>query len=357
MDETGTDCRTSGGGRRGVVSIKEVAEIAGVSIATVSRCLNSPDKVTERTRLKVQSAIDETGYSPNPLAQNFRRGRTNLVLVVVPSVGDPFFDAIMHGIQSVASAEGYSVIIEETSMQSPTVGADGTDVVAKQADGVILLCNAAASEPGILRSASRRSLPVIVGFEATSEQLSGYASVHIDNAAAASDATRHLIDLGHERIAMLSGTEQLGLTIDRESGYRAAMSSAGLGVADGWVIDGGLSIDGARSATRRLLQHRQRPSAIFCAADEMAFGCLHEIKQHGLSVPEDISIVGFDDMRYAAIADPPLTTVSQPTKQIGQRAMQMVLHEINGGTSSTPRSEVLPYQLVIRASSGPVRDR
>ena len=349
-------CAGSGdgnGGRRAVVSIKEVAKIAGVSIATVSRCINSPEKVTESTRLRVQRAIDDTGYAPNALARNFRRGRTNIILVVMPSVGDPFFAAIMRGIHAAATSAGYSVVIEETNMRPTTTEKHGVKYVASQADGVILLCNVAAEELGILNSANRNDLPIVVGFEATSQQLVDYPGVHIDNAAAAAEATRHLIELGHERIAIVSGTEQLGLTIDRESGFRSAMAAAELEVDTGWVVDGGLTIEGARRATEQLLLHPRRPTAVFCASDEMAIGCLHQIKAAGLRVPDDMSVIGFDDIRYAEVTDPPLTTIRQPSELIGRRAIECLCRVIEGNSNEDSPSETIPHELVIRKSTAP----
>ncbi len=356
MSQPGGESRITNGGSRDVVSIREVAHLAGVSIATVSRCINSPEKVTERTRLKVQQAIDDTGYLPNALARNFRRGRTNIVLVAVPSIGEPFFASIMRGVNDCAAASGYSVIIEEVHMQPADSEKDGVAFVARQADGVVLLCNIPSQELGILRSANQKRLPIIVGFEATSPTLADCSSVHVDNANAAKAATEHLIELGHRRIAMISGTEQLGLTIDRESGYREAMSAADLPVADGWVVDGCLSIGGAQGATQRLLSHPHPPTAIFAASDEMAFGCLHEIKAAGMRVPDDMSVVGFDDIRYAAVADPPLTTIRQPTEQIGARAMQLLFAEIDGKSDAGAVSEVLPFELIVRSSTAPPRD-
>ena len=332
------------------VSIKDVAKIAGVSTATVSRCLNDPERVKENTRIKVQDAILKTGYSPNTLAQSFRRGKTHVIMVVLPSVGDPFFTGVMLGIRSVAAGRGYSLLINETQFNTMTEDEVGAMVVSRQADGIVLLASMSPFGTRVLSAKSGRSLPIVVGCEAISADLTAYPSVHIDNVAAAREATNYLISLGHRRIAFIYGLEQSLLTKDREDGYRAAMQMAGLEIENGWVAEGRLSIKGSIEATRSLLSHHKRPTAVFCANDEMAMGCMHEIKSAGFRIPEDISIIGFDDIRYAEIMDPPLTTIYQPAAEIGERVMYRLLHEIEEGRSVGAEPEIVPHRLIIRRS-------
>ena len=328
--------------------------MAGVSIATVSRCINNPEKVTEKTRLKVQKAILETGYSPNTLAQSFRRGRTNLVMVVLPSIGDPFFTDVMRGIRTASKAKGYSVVIEETQFNTMTADEIGAMLVSKQTDGIILLASMSPFGTEILSAKSRRRLPIVIGCETISPELAEFPSVHIDNVAAAKEATNYLISQGHRRIAMIYGQASSLLTKDREYGYRAAMKQARLTIEEGWVVEGELSIEGAIRATRKLLNHQHRPTAIFCANDEMAIGCLHAVKSAGLRVPDDISVMGFDDIRYAEVADPPLTTIGQPAEEIGERVMYRLCREIEDGRNGETTPEIVPHELIVRQSvAGP----
>ena len=328
--------------------------MAGVSIATVSRCINNPEKVTEKTRLKVQKAILETGYSPNTLAQSFRRGRTNLVMVVLPSIGDPFFTDVMRGIRTAAKAKGYSVVIEETQFNTMTADEIGAMLVSKQTDGIILLASMSPFGTEILSAKSRRRLPIVIGCETISPELAEFPSVHIDNVAAAKEATNYLISQGHRRIAMIYGQASSLLTKDREYGYRAAMKQARLTIEEGWVVEGELSIEGAIRATRKLLNHQHRPTAIFCANDEMAIGCLHAVKSAGLRVPDDISVMGFDDIRYAEVTDPPLTTIGQPAEEIGERVMYRLCREIEDGRNGETKPEIVPHELIVRQSvAGP----
>ena len=332
-------------------SIKDVAEIAGVSIATVSRCINNPSQVKERTRIKVQQAVIATGYSPNTIAQSFRRGRTNIIMVVVPSVGDPFFTDVMRGIRSVVAKHNYSIIITETNFNTITAEEVGAMMVSRQADGFILLASIFPFGNEVLARAEKRSQPlVVIGCETISASLADVPSVHIDNVAAAQEATNFLISLGHNKIAFMSGHKTSLLTKDREFGYRAAMHKAELTIKNDWVVEGNLSIEGAGKACRHLLKHPDRPTAIFCANDEMAIGCIHEVKNQGLSVPQDISVMGFDDIRYASVMEPALTTIAQPARQIGERVAIRLFKAIKTGNQPNNQPVILPHKLIIRES-------
>lgn len=334
-------------------SIKEVAKLAGVSIATVSRCVNNPELVSEKTRLKVQAAVSRTNYSPNTLAQSFRRGRTNIVMVVLPSVGDPFFTTVMRGIHTAAKSKGYSIIIEETQFNTMTADEIGALVVSKQTDGIVLLASLSPFGTEVLSAKSHRALPIVIGCETMSPDLAGFSSVHIDNVAAAKEATNYLISMGHRRIAMICGETSSLLTKDREAGYRVAMNQAKLPIEEGWVVGGELTLAGAIRATRGLLNHAHEPTAVFCANDEMAIGCLHAIKSAGLRVPQDVSVMGFDDIRYAEVTDPPLTTISQPAEEIGERVMYRLCREIEQGERGAGKPEIVPHKLIIRQSVAP----
>lgn len=336
------------------VSITEVAKIAGVSIATVSRCINDPERVREKTREKVQKVIKETGFSVNTLAQNFRRGRTNMIMVVLPSVGDPFFTDVMRGLRSAAAEQGYSLIINENQFSSMSEDEIGAMMVSRQVDGIILLASMSPFGNDVISSQSNRRLPIVVGCEAITESLKDLPSVHIDNIAAAKEATEYLISLGHSKIAFMAGEETSLLTKDRERGYRDAMEEAGIEIEDGWVTSGDLTVVGARTATKQFISLDKRPTAIFCANDEMAIGTLHELKAAGLEIPQDISVMGFDNTRYAEVMDPPLTTIDQPAEEIGVRTLHRMIKAIESNVEDNTKPEIIPHKLIIRNSVGKV---
>ncbi|WP_347330058.1 LacI family DNA-binding transcriptional regulator [Marinimicrobium locisalis] len=334
------------------MSIKDVAKIAGVSISTVSRCLNSPENVKDKTLAAVQSAIEQTGYAPNALARNFRRGKTGLVMVVLQSVGLPFWEGVMRGINGVAREEGYSILIRETASSLPELDDYLKMVMSKEADGIIILASPSPFSSASAYSTQDRRTPIVLGCENVTDELAHIPSVRVDNRQAANEATRYLLQLGHERIGFITGSRGSLLTRDRERGYWDAMKTSPLGQHRDWVVNGDQSIEGARRATRKLLSLAERPSAIFCANDEMAMACIYEIKRSGLSVPEDVSVLGFDDIRYAAIMDPPLTTVVQPTEEIGERTMRRLLNAIEGrDIGEAP--EIVEHRLIVRESTAP----
>lgn len=337
------------------VTMKQVAKVAGVSVATVSRSINYPEQVREATRLKVERVIADTRYTPNSLARSFRRGRTHIVMVVLPSVGDPFFSDVMLGIRTASRERGYAAIIGETQFNTMTEDEIGAMLVSRQADGIILLACMSPFGTKVLSSKSREALPIVIGCETIAPELVGFPSVHVDNVAAAAEAVDYLILRGHRRIACIYGRRDTLLTKDREFGYREVMKRADLPIEKGWVVEGRLTLEGAIRATRELLNHRHRPSAIFCANDEMAAGCYHAVKTAGLRIPDDISVMGFDDVRYAAVMDPPLTTIRQPAEEIGRRVMYRLCREIEDGRGPGSRAtEIVPHKLIIRQSvSGP----
>ncbi len=334
-------------------SIKDVARLAGVSIATVSRYLNNPEQVRDKTARKVAQAIADTGYSPNRLAQNFRNGRTKQIMVAVPSIGIPFFELIMRGVRRVAAETGYHILVMETHSHTHDFDDFSRLVMTKQTDGIILLSTLSPFEEPILDTEGGHP-PIILGLENLSPELSNFPCVRIDNRLAAREATELLIHLGHRDIAFMYGkqTANSALTQPREQGFRDALDAAGLRFRAEWFIDGKLTIRGGRDATRQLLAAKTRPTALFCANDEMAMGALHELKQAGLSIPRDISVIGFDDMQFSEVADPPLTTVAQPAEEIGERSMKRLLAIIDGNAPAKG-ADVIPHRLVMRKSAAP----
>lgn len=334
-------------------TITEVARLAGVSIATVSRCLNAPDKVGKKTLIRVRKIIEETRYSPNLLAQNFRRGKTNIILVVVHEVGNWLFSEMLDGIRSVLGGR-YSLILTE-SRQNLSENNNAIDMlVARQVEGVILLCSPLPFSQKLIDSRGAAHLPVVIGLEPLSDDLNKLPSVHIDNHQAAFDATHYLIGLGHTDISFISGPRHSYVTKDREAGYLAAMTAAGLTPGKGAVLYSDLSVNGGVNAAHDALSQTPRPTAIFCANDDMALGVMSVAAKLGLSIPNDLSVMGFDDMRYAAISIPSLSTVAQPVRDIGVRAAERLISAIEHPTDDQRLAEIMPHRLVIRQSTGPL---
>lgn len=332
-------------------TIVEVAKLAGVSITTVSRCLNAPDKVGKKTLAKVRKVIDEINFSPNMLAQSFRRGKTNIIMVVVHEIGSSLFAEILEGIRAVVDSR-YSIVLTESR---PGVTGNNSFIdmlVAKQVEGVILLCSTLPFSKKLIEINKARPLPIVIGLEPISDDLAGFPSVHIDNYQAAFDATEHLIRAGHRHMLFVSGPKHSYVTRDRERGFIDAMRRAGLPVDEDTVLNSDLTSNGGVNAAMEIFARPARPSAIFCANDDMALGVMSVAVKRGIRVPEDLSVMGFDDTRYAAIANPPLSTVSQPAREIGISAARRLLQVIEAPEDSPARAEILPHRLVIRNSTG-----
>lgn len=338
-------------------SIKDVAEKAGVSIATVSRYINSPDRVRAPTAKRVKEAIKVTGYEANSLARNFRTGKTQQIMVVLPSIGIPFYGPIVEGVRKVADSVGYHILVMETAYNSAEFDDFTRMVMSKQTDGIILLSTLSPFKESNVASNGVRP-PIVLGLESISAELSRFPCVCVDNEAAARDATQYLIGLGHRNIGFLYGNigfrygspaPEPELTKARAVGFRNAMSARGIPVHEDWVIKAPMSVDGGRQAARELLTRGSRPTAIFCANDEMALGAIFEIKKAGLRVPEDISVMGFDNMLYGEVSDPPLTTIEQPADKIGEHSMRRLLKLI-AGERGGDNMEIIPHRLVERQS-------
>jgi len=331
------------------MSIKKVADLAGVSIATVSRFFNNPEQVRKETRQKVEKAIAKTNYAPNSLAQNFRRGKTGLVIVVIPRVGDAFYDGIVSSLSQTARENGYNILVKEAQFNTLTLEHYQGMISSKQADGIVLFVGLSAGARKTLKPSSKYP-PIVLACEPpTYKNHHRLPSVRIDNVAAAKEATNYLISLGHKNIAYISGDKKSTSATERESGYKAAMRSARLS-SKATILEGGSSLSSAKEATHKLLDLPTRPTAIFCGNDEMAIGVLHEIKASKLKVPEDISIIGFDNIRYAEMTDPPLTTISQPAEDIGARTMELLCKAIDGHNMSNT-IELLSHHLIVRKST------
>lgn len=325
--------------------MKDVARLAGVSTATVSRILNSPDAGRPETRRRVAAAVKKLGYEPNVSARNLRINRTATIIVVLPDINNPFFSFIVRGIEDVAHEQGFSVLLCNTDNDLQRE-LQYTKIIGRRgADGAIVL-TARVSSPHILKMAER--VPVVLACEYIDGAVS---QVSIDNVGAAMDATRHLIQLGHRRIAYVNGPPDVILSRDRLRGYTLALQQAGLPVLEELIAPGTFYLESGVEAARRLLGLPEPPTAVFCANDEMAIGFIRAAEAMGRRVPDDVAVVGFDDIRFASFYRPALTTVAQPMYEIGRRAAQLLLDQV-GGKADGPQSIVLPHRLVVRESCG-----
>lgn len=342
-------CRHGVASVRAMATIQDVARSAGVSTATVSRVLSAPERVAEATRAKVRAAVARLGYTPNLAAKTLRTLRTEKILVTVPDISNPFFSQVIRGVEEAATAAGYSVLLGDTRHEEAREEQYASMLLRKEADGLIFLGHRLPQTLTDMVAAMGARTPIVNGCEFSPGL--GVSSAHIDNERAAAEAMEHLYGLGHARVGVITGPLVSPISRDRLAGVRAAAGRRGHG-DDLTVATGDFSIEAGAGQADALLGGPDRPTAIFCFSDEMAMGALDAIRRRGLRCPNDVSLVGFDDIRFAPYLDPPLTTVSQPTDEIGHEVVRLLL-DVLSGRAGTTRHVTLPHRLVIRASTAP----
>lgn len=328
--------------------IEDVAAYAGVSTATVSRALRGLPNVSAATRQRVREAAEALDYVMSPSASRLASGTTQSIGVVAPYIGRWFFGQVLSGIESVLREAGYDVLLFALPDDDAQDEFFERMPLKRRVDGVMMLTLAmSADQDETLR---QLGVPMVT----VGDPLAGIFGVGIDDAAAARTATQHLINLGHTRIAMIGGgsgdSARFGAPRERDRGYREAMAEAGLEVVPGFVADGDYTVDGGATAMAQLLALSEKPTAVFAQSDEMAAGAIKTMRRLGLSCPEDVSVVGFDDHEIADILD--LTTIRQPVQEQGRIAARHMLDVLNNGLDEHLRREV-PTQLIVRSSTCP----
>lgn len=331
------------------ITQKEVADRAGVAQATVSLILNGGrDKVAPETADRVEAAIQELGYQPNRFAQALRTQKSYVIACVVPDLANPFYPSLVVAVQKVARSAGYEVVTIDTE----GVAANERLVVAAAAqgryDGVVgVFFHLGARD---LEQLGRLNIPVVrIEVSRKSGGPQPIDDLYIDNIAAAHALTRHLLSLNHRRIAMVAAPG--GPQRFRLEGYLSAMASVG---ADPLVVEAAnFTLEAGRDSVRALLEGSERPTAIIAANDIMAIGAMQAIFAKALSIPDDISVAGFDDILASALVTPPLTTVAQFQDRLGARAAQMLVERLSDARDGPGRAEEMPFELVLRSSVGP----
>jgi LacI family repressor for deo operon, udp, cdd, tsx, nupC, and nupG len=333
-----------------MTGIEDVAREAGVSTATVSRALRGLPRVSAATRERVLAAAAKMEYVASPHAASLAGGHTRAVGIVVPNVTRWFFGSVVHGAEELLRQEGYDLLLYNIT-GDPVARSRlfSAHLLNKRVDAVMVL--AVQPTPEEVASIDRMGAPTVV----VGGAVPGWSDVRIDDVEAAAKATRHLLDLGHERVAYLGGVpdpEHAGLKFtaptDRRAGYRRTMAAAGLEIDPAWEVTGDFSAQGGLSAARRLLKARVLPTAVFAGSDEMAFGAAQAVREAGLRVPEDISLIGIDDHELSEFFD--LTTVAQPAHEMGRLGARRLLDGLTGPTPD-PVDTIVSTHLIPRRST------
>jgi LacI family transcriptional regulator len=329
----------------GPATIEMVAAAAGVSQSTVSRILNGTAAVSDLKKRAVEEAIANLGFAPNPVARGLAGGRTLTIGVVTQAIDSPFYGAALRGIEDRLDPAGYSALFVSGHWDAAAESRSIDVLRARRVDGVIVLTGRVPDS--VLKNCAK-SLPTVVTGRVL--KAAGLFSLNFDNFTGGLLATRHLIDLGHRRIAFISGDADHPDSIERLRGYREALATAGLAFDDRLVVPGSYHEESGLAAVSRLLDAKAKFTAIFAANDQMAFGAALGLQRRSMQVPHDVSLVGFDDLAMSTYTMPPLTSVRQPAYDIGRLSAEAMLELLAG---SRPTVSVPPPVLVARESSAP----
>lgn len=329
-----------------MTTIREVAESAGVSYATVSHVINNTRLVSPETRERVLTAMKALNYRPNALARSLRQGKTNTIGLVLPDSANPFFAEISRSIEDEAFKKGYSVFLCNTELDTQRELFYVDVLSKKQVDGIIFV--AAGDQADSLDFLVQRNMPVVmidrnvpnveVDAVLTDNQLGGYLATH------------HLLELGHTQIACIAGPSSITPSAERMIGYRKALEEAGIAYDESLVVRGDYHAQSGMEITHSLLKMNPRPTAIFALNDLMALGALRAAAEAGYSVPNDLAVVGYDDLEIAHFTNPPLTTIAQPKKEIGVQAIHLLVDRMSL-KNRAPSRLVLAPELIVRRST------
>lgn len=328
----------------------DVARLAAVSQAMVSYVVNETSTVSipEETRRRVLDAVESLGYVPHSAARSLRTRKSWTIAGIIPDITNPFYPAFERGIQDVAETHGYDVITYNTD----GIAAKELKYLQAARQGRVDGCVATFFHVTVtnLRPLLERGI-AIVRLEPARKDVAHLPldNIYVDNIAAAQAATSYLIARGHRRIAMLAG--QSGPRQARVQGYRQALTEHDIPVDDTLIQGGDFHEGGGFHAMRELLTRSPRPTAVFAANDLMAMGALTALRDAGLRVPDEVAIVGFDDIPAARLVNPPLTTISQFPEQLGRRAAEMLFERLSGAVTGGGRSELMPHELIVRESA------
>ena len=325
-------------------TIKDVARLAGVAVSTASMAINNHPRIAPETRLKVLAAARELNYQPNAMARSLKRRRTESIGLILTDISGPFYSELIKGVEDVVLERGYQLLVssahagrEESVRRLLTEG---------RTDGLIVMAPNLKDDD--LAAVAGEEFPVVVLDRRL--QGKGISSIRVDNVSAAATAVTHLIANGCRSIAYVSGPQLSRDNQERLQGYRQALEQAGLPAPASLLIPGDFTEEGGRRAAQWLMDRGPLPDGIFAANDEMAIGVMEALRERGVRIPEEVAVVGFDDIRMAAYVRPALTTVRQFKYELGQRAATILFAMLDG--TGEERAEQISTELVVRESCG-----
>jgi LacI family transcriptional regulator len=331
--------------------MRAVAEEVGVSTATVSRALNSPDRVSPELRERVMAAAARLGYRPNQVARSLRTQRTRTLGVVIPTITNPYFADAVRAMQDVASAHGYTLLIANSDHQPAKEDAALSTLRDHRVDGIILVSTSRApAPPAGLKALLDSATPVVVVDRAL--PYLDASRVLVDTRGGARLAVQHLVQRGRRRIAFIAGPSGVWTAEEKLMGYYEGLMAANLVGDEELIVPGEYTVEGGEASAIRLLALRPRPDAVLIANNLMTLGAYRVLLREGIVIPRDLAVVGFDDVAWTDVVRPTLTVVSQPTQELGREAIEVLLQRITQpDVPPRPHVRLLPTHLVVREST------
>jgi len=332
------------------ITIHDIARELNISASTVSRALNDNPLISKTTREKIKKVALEMGYRPNTMAANLRTRRTNTIGVIVPLINRHFFSSVISGIEDVAYTQGFAVTISQSNDNFEKEEKIAHTLFSNRVDGLILSIGMETKSFEHLKHFSIRNVPLVF-FDRIADEIEAH-KISVDDYSGGFKATSHLIETGAKRIAHIGGPLNLNIYQKRLDGYRDAMKKAGLPVDESMLIHNSLTRADGTNAVKKLFSQKVKPDAIFCANDTTALSVIIYLQQHGIIIPDDVSIVGFSNEPFSEVVTPSISTIRQPGFEMGQKAAELIIEQIK--TKDKPvkfQQIVMPTELIIRQSS------
>lgn len=336
------------------LTMEEIARLAGVSKSTVSKVFSNDERISATTRNKVLKIAKKFNYRPSKIPGSLKSKKTRAIGLMLPNIMNPFFPGIIKGVEDVALENGYMVVFCNTDEQIEKETLYFQMFEDRWIDGIIIsgVTGESKEEKRYIQELHRKGIHLVL----IDREIEGYFTnvVMIDNRGAAFKATKHLLDLGHRRIGLISAPLKIKIFTERHRGYREALAENGIDFDEDLVVEGDQTSRSGEEAVKYFLSLKNPPTAIFATNDVMAIGALRELQRNNLKVPQDVSVIGFDDIPLASLVSPPLTTIAQPIYEIGAQAMNLLIRSIE--KKDLVKSKIiLDTKLVIRESTEKVK--
>lgn len=331
-----------------MATVRDVAKVAGVAPITVSRVVNNTGYISDKTRARVNEAIQQLGYVPNTLARSLRSRQTNILALVLTDITNPYWTTVARGVEDAASDAGFNLILCNTDESGTEEDKYVRLILEKHVDGILFVPARNSVEP--VHVIQKQNVPVVV----LDRRLPSLVAdvVRSDSEGGAYQLVNLLLSLGHRRVSILSGPSGVSTADDRVAGYRRAMREAGIPESDMHVLLGQYTVVGGYDMAKRVLEETPHPTALFAANNFIAIGAFKALREAGLSVPEDIALVGFDDLPSFLMVDPFLTVAAQRPYEMGHKATELLLARLTHEAPQAYQEIILPVDILVRKSSG-----